>query len=476
MIVLKNGVEFNQLEREIYEYGCKVAREALSDLLTSMDDYLARERNKEKYRDKGKRSSTIKTLMGEVEYSRRVYQCDSETGTGKKEHIYLLDNVLKLNKVGMFSGNLIQLITEAASNESFRKAAKSISNTTGQEISHGGVWNVIQAVGEKINIEEKHQAEALIQECNQGQRERKILFEEADGVYLSIQGKDREKGKKQELKVAISYEGWQEISKGRYEVAHKLVCAGFEPAAEFRKRKEGMLGSEYNLDEIEKRILNGDGASWIKRQSEGEGIHYQLDPFHKSRAIIRNVRDRQARATMMIFLKENKYEEISMYLSALEKDSEDEKVKKQLRDLQNYFAENQSGLMPYLARGLDLPALEDGLEYRCMGTMEHNICDVISQRMKRRKGSWSLAGGGNMAKLLAYKASRRLKGVLNQFSPGYMSPRLTELIQDPLSAAQISHKTGKGYSYPTRGAWPFEGVFKTNGRYAIQQLLSDRAL
>jgi hypothetical protein len=179
---------------------------------------------------------------------------------------------------------------------------------------------------------------------------------------------------------------------------------------------------------------------------------------------------------MMIFLKENKYEEISMYLSALEKDSEDEKVKKQLRDLQNYFAENQSGLMPYLARGLDLPALEDGLEYRCMGTMEHNICDVISQRMKRRKGSWSLAGGGNMAKLLAYKASRRLKGVLNQFSPGYMSPRLTELIQDPLSAAQISHKTGKGYSYPTRGAWPFEGVFKTNGRYAIQQLLSDRAL
>lgn len=237
-----------------------------------------------------------------------------------------------------------------------------------------------------------------------------------------------------------------------------------------------MLGSEYNLDEIEKRILNGDGASWIKRQSEGEETHYQLDPFHKSRAIIRNVRDRQARATMMILLKENKYEEIIMYISALEKDTEDEKAKKQLRDLQNYFTENQIGLMPYLARGLDLPALEDGLVYRCMGTMEHNICDVISQRMKHRKGSWSLSGGGNMAKVLACKASRRLKEILNQFATGYVSPKLTELIQGSLSAAQISQTTGKGYSYPTKGAWPFEGVFKTNGRHAIQQLLSERAL
>jgi len=62
--------------------------------------------------------------------------------------------------------------------------------------------------------------------------------------------------------------------------------------------------------------------------------------------------------------------------------------------------------MPYLERGLDLPALQEGLEYQIMGTMEHNICDVISQRMKHRKGSWSIAGGGNMAKILASKASQ----------------------------------------------------------------------
>lgn len=474
MIVLGNEINFNQIEREIFKYGCQIAREIMGKVMTALDDSLAKERNKKIYRDKGKRSTTIKTLMGEVEISRRVYKYEGSTGA--RDYVYLLDQVLELNKVGLFSGNLVQLITEAASNESFRKAADSISNATGQTISHGGAWNIIQAVGKKIDAEEYWQSEVASKGCSQGQREAKILFEEADGVYLSIQGKDRGKGKKQELKVAIAYEGWKKVSKERYEVAHKLVCAGFEPAAEFRKRKEGMLGSEYNLDEIKMRILNGDGGSWIKKQSDGEETHYQLDPFHKSRAIIRNVRDKQAKATMLAFLKENKYEEILMYLSALEKDTEDEKIKKQLKDLYSYFKENQAGLMPYFARGLNLPALEEGLEYRTMGTMEHNICDVISQRMKHRKGSWSIAGGGHMAKILACKASRRLKEVLNRFASACVLPKLAEVIQGSLSAAQISQKVGKGYCYTTRGSLPFEGAAKTNGRSVILRLLAERAL
>lgn len=476
MIVLKNEVSFNDLEREIYEYGCEVARQLMKQALTKLDDHLSKERDTKVYRDKGRRKTSIKTLMGEVEYSRRVYQCDSKTGTGGKEYIYLLDQVLSVDKVGLFSGNLVQLIIEAASSKSFRKSADSISNSTGQKISHGGAWNIVQAVGEKLDKIEKEQAKAVEQECSQGQREKPILFEEADGVRISIQGKERKKGKKQELKVSISYEGWKEVSKGRYEVAHKLVCAGFEPAAEFRKRKEGMLGSEYNLDEIQMRIVNGDGGNWIKNHSEGEGVHYQLDPFHKSQAIIKNVEDKQARTTMLTFLKENKYEEILMYVSALEKDSLDAKTKEKLRNLYNYFSNNQLGLMPYLERDLDLPILEDGLVYRNMGTMEHNICDVIGQRMKHRKGSWSIAGGSNMAKILAWKASQKIKGVINQFTSGQVSSKLTEVIQAPLSAAQVPKTIGNGYSYPTKGSWPFGGVFKTNGRNAIQRLVSDRVL
>ena len=172
MIVLGNEINFNQLEREIYEYGCEVARNIMEQVVEVLDNQLAKERDRTRYRDKGKRKTSIKTLMGEVEYKRRVYQQESETGI--KEYVYLLDGALELNKIGLFSGNLAQLIVESASNESFRKTANAIGSTTGQSISHGGVWNVIQAVGAKLDAEEKHLAKAAAQECYQGEKERKI--------------------------------------------------------------------------------------------------------------------------------------------------------------------------------------------------------------------------------------------------------------------------------------------------------------
>jgi len=77
MIVLGNEINFNQLEREIYEYGCEVARNIMEQVVEVLDNQLAKERDRTRYRDKGKRKTSIKTLMGEVEYKRRVYQQES---------------------------------------------------------------------------------------------------------------------------------------------------------------------------------------------------------------------------------------------------------------------------------------------------------------------------------------------------------------------------------------------------------------
>ena len=71
MIVLGNVKNFNKIEREIFEYGCQIAREIMVKAITTLDDHLAKERDKKIYRDKGKRKTSIKTLMGEVEFSRR---------------------------------------------------------------------------------------------------------------------------------------------------------------------------------------------------------------------------------------------------------------------------------------------------------------------------------------------------------------------------------------------------------------------
>lgn len=64
-----------------------------------------------------------------------------------------------------------------------------------------------------------------------------VCQEEADGVYVKLQGKDR------------------------YELPDKVVAAGFASAKEFHAYREAAIAEKYNLDEVSQRIL----ASWIKK-------------------------------------------------------------------------------------------------------------------------------------------------------------------------------------------------------------------
>jgi len=143
-----NEIEFNTLEREIYEIGCEYARRLMAEVLMQVDEIISKERDKKIYRHKGKRRTTIKTLMGEVEIDRVIYKAKGENG--KTQHIYLLDKIINLNTYGQISSNLALKIAENASISSYRNTAKNITELTGQSISHGGVWNIIQILGKKI--------------------------------------------------------------------------------------------------------------------------------------------------------------------------------------------------------------------------------------------------------------------------------------------------------------------------------------
>src|SRR5690554_3063370 len=88
--------------------------------------------------------------------------------------------------------------------------------------------------------------------------------------------------------------------------------------------------------------------------------------------------------------------------------NQDEDKFKKLEELYKYLSNNREGLIPYRLRGLELPELPDGLTYRGMGTMEGNVCDMITLRMKNRKMSWSEEGANNLAKLLVARASGTL--------------------------------------------------------------------
>ena len=206
IIVEENLVSFKDLEQKIFDYVCKLGREITQVMLESYDRELAEGRDKGNYRCKGKRKTTIKTVYGEVEYSRYVYR--TETEDGQTAHVFLLDQAMGMDKIGLLSTNLAEKIALTVTEAPYRTTADIISHTCGQRISAQGVWNMMQRLGERIDEEERHAVSQMKAKQAEGKRELPVLFEEMDGVWLSMQDEHHKKMKKQEMKVFTMYEGW----------------------------------------------------------------------------------------------------------------------------------------------------------------------------------------------------------------------------------------------------------------------------
>jgi len=438
-------VDLTQLEQDIFRVVCELGRQMFRAYLERYDDHLMLSRDRQKYRHKDRRQTSLKTVMGEVVYKRALYRYTDENGD--KAWVYLLDEQIGEPVSGLISPLLAEKIAETSCEMSYRKTAEAVSAMTGQTISHGGAWNVVQALGEQADKQEKEDARLAKLNQGRGQHEAKLLFEEQDGVWLNLQGDDRKKlGPSTEMKVAIAYDGAKETGGDRYRLANKVACANFEGIDSFVGRKEGVIASYYNMDEIEKRILNGDGAAWIRRSVTDEDTHFQLDPYHRNKAIFEHVKDSEARKIIMDLLYSKQIDTVLDVIDAYANSTGDEQEEKHYRALETYFQNNRDGLISYKRRGLELPEPPDGLVYRNCGAMESNIFSLIGRRMKRRRTNWSISGGNNMARLLTLKSTGRLSRALSAFAPACLPEQFSQPFETILSAAKSPQRVGKGYN------------------------------
>lgn len=443
-------IDFKEIEENIYKSACKVARNYTKEILEKYDNYLMERRDTSYYRNKGFRTTTIKTKYGEVTYNRRIYEVTREDGL--HEYVFLLDENLKIQKVGLISINVAEQIVSSITELSYRETSKVISNNTDQTISPMGVWNIIQSLGESVCDDEKELVKQYKKGLVQGENETKVLFEEADGVYVRLQ---RELKDKAEIKVGIAYDGWKKTAKDRYSLSNKVVVAGFSSTKEFQEYREATIASEYNLDEVELRIMNADGAQWIQNICDEETI-FQLDPFHRNKSIKENIQYPQARKRIHELLQLNDldglFEYLEIYKNSLSDDEEIDKAERLIK----YFKNNKAGLIAYKDRDIELPSNSTNLEYKNMGTMENHIWSVIAKRMKHRHCCWSINGGNNLAKILAKKGSGKLNEVASKLkSKGFECKIVEKIENDILTAGQVRQKVGKGYKYPKTGRIPY---------------------
>ena len=465
-ILSVNSLDFNggsglfaSLEAQAHQKGCQAAREALREKMEQLDEAIMKNRNKRLFRCINIRESTVKTIMGEVSYRRRCYKITDD----RNGYTFLLDEYLGLGN-GLFSESLKDMVVNECLNMSFRKAACAVSTMTNQSISHGEAWNILQERGAKLVTQEERLAAHNEKHGLRGDLETKVLFEEMDGVWLSMQGKDRpKKTGKREIKVATHYSGWKKTAQDRYGTVGKISYAGFDEPDEFHKKREAQVARYYNTDEIDVRVLSGDGANWIR--GTDEDVIMQLDPFHRSRAIMRGLPDKAVRAHVNRLLKDRKVTEALRYIADMKESVVGSKEKERICKLYKYLSDNKDTLLTWKERGVELPAPPAGIVYRCLGTQEHSNCVLITNRMKRRNASWGIKGGGHMAKLINLRATLKSVGRLV----------FTELVFSqtpaPLSVAKTPKYDGKGCDGGLpHGGWPFENTFVTESRKAMKDI------
>lgn len=198
-IVANNEIKFNDLEKKIYKFVCDLGCCILKTLLENYDKQIKDCRDKKIYRHKGYKTNSIKTVLGVVTYKRSIYQYEENE---KKKCIYLLDEMISISAIGKISANLVEkILSMAVETNSYRDASSQLMENINLGISHEGVRDVVIKEGMKIIEKEKEEIKLDKKDkLTPGVKEIPVLFEEADGLWINLQGKDRsdqiEKNKK----------------------------------------------------------------------------------------------------------------------------------------------------------------------------------------------------------------------------------------------------------------------------------------
>lgn len=383
---LSSAESMAELEERIQRLVQKAAGQLLEWSLSEIDARLAKDQEPGKYENKGIRSRTLVSTVGEIEIKRRYYR---ELETGK--YCFLLDEAMGLAQRKRVSPRLEGMMLDMGTDTTFRKASAMLEYMV-PGVSHMTVWSEIQRAGARAKKEAEEVRAEIFEDgvIPNGKRSVQRLNIEADGVMIKQQ---RSSKRNEEIKLVVAYENKEE---GKPLVNRKTV-AGLADSSTIWEQASARFGQEWRLIGKEDIRIGGDGAAWIKEGMEVfPGSTYHLDLFHLRKRLTEalgfNGDYYQAVAEKICDLDQKGLEEVFAHI--LENTREKSK-RKRIRELQNYIWGNWAGIS-------DLPKKER------LGVIEGQVRHTIARRMKNIGGGWSSTGTDHMARLLAAKANQEL--------------------------------------------------------------------
>lgn len=484
---IKHEYDISEIERLCYNTGLSFARDLFAYILKDIDDRICKSRNKSGdvyYENRGGNYTNVKTLMGPVDYYHHIYAyeyTDPETGEIHKKRKYLLEEKTNFGLIGKMSMNVAYIAAHLICEQSYRQVSSSIENMTGLSVSPQGIWNLIQGLAEKLEVDmggldgDKPSEENV-------KKIARVILEEADGVYIKMRGKDRpENGHAKEMKVAAFYEGFRRRSDSsgnkEYKCVNKRYVVSFAEPDEFFEKKESYLSEFYDVSKIKTRLVNHDGAYWIRNMYRGtltDEVYFQLDTYHRNKILIKLPKSQ--RAELHNHFRMHDIEAVFSALRRFYRETNDKEKKKRILMVYKYYKNNKDGLIPITHRvGLNLPELPDGLAYRSLGTMESSVGNLVARRMKHRKAAFSRRGAENLAWLIGLKLCGDIKARINdrlscndkiRFETSFLREQ-----ENVLSAAAIKAVSGSGY-VPLSSSPPLSGAVQSFTRKAIKSLIN----
>lgn len=476
-ILTKESVTFKDLEEIAYKIACEFANEILRNMLEAYDKQVMDNRDTSVYRHKGKETTTIKAKTGLVEYTRTKYITKDEDGTNKC--VYLTDELLHIKEMGQISSGIIELIVKNIAEVSYRVCAEMINNMTGLTISGVAVWNIVQQLGEEIKQYEKEKVEAFQEDkLKAGEKETPTVYQEADGIMIYTQGKDRkeqiENYKKEhpneevpkkvrniEIKLGMTYEGWKETGKNRYALVGKEFVAGYMTGEEMADITNANLHSKYDMSKVELRVLNSDGGSWIKRLLTAKAI-YQADSYHLKEKITTHVRDTEDSEYLKNLFYKKEYSKMIEYVEELKYKYDGEALEvEKLNELQRYLNKRKDTMKRYkdydgVKQKLKTYSKKTGLKYRNMGCQESNNYCKLTRRMKKKRMSWSKNGSENIAKVITFYASESCTDIIKELNIQILPESYVEYAQKYIEEIENNIKELKKNKEKSKKTYTFK--------------------
>lgn len=184
---------------------------------------------------------TLVTRFGELEFNRPYYK-----NIRDNHYVYILDELLGIEKYERVEGNLKGDILDKAADVSYQKAAEL---STPAYLTRQTVKNIIRENGKIDNLDleigEKKEVDTI--------------YIEADEDHVSLQT-----GKNKEMKLIYVYDDKIEVNKGRTKLENVRYFTGEMTPEDIWIEVATYIDEAYDLDKVRNIYIAGDGANWIK--------------------------------------------------------------------------------------------------------------------------------------------------------------------------------------------------------------------